>query len=64
MDLVWVDGTVLDGDVLPDDARGNQPGFVNGISLVAGGSTDVVEFTLVLRQPCVGLYEYSGKPAA
>jgi len=29
---------------LPDDARGNQPGIVNGIPLVAGGAADIVEF--------------------
>lgn len=28
---VRADGAVLDGDILPDDARGNQPGIVNGI---------------------------------
>lgn len=48
---VRADGAVLDGDVLPDDARGNQPGIVNGIPLVDGGATDVVEFVLVLQQP-------------
>ena len=41
---VRADGAVLDGDVLPDDARGNQPGIVNGIPLVDGGATDIVEF--------------------
>ena len=45
---VWADGAVLDGNVLPDDARGNQSGFVNGVSLVDGGAADVVEFVLVL----------------
>ena len=29
---------------LPDDARGNQPGIVNGIPLVDGGAANVVEF--------------------
>ena len=29
---------------LPDDARGNQPGIVNGIPLVDGGAADIVEF--------------------
>ena len=29
---------------LPADARGNQPGIVNGIPLVDGGATDIVEF--------------------
>ena len=41
---VRADGAVLDGDVLPDDARGNQPGIVNGIPLVDGGAADIVEF--------------------
>ena len=41
---VRTDGAVLNGDVLPDDARGNQPGIVNGIPLVDGGATDFVEF--------------------
>ena len=41
---VRADGAVLDGDVLPDDARGNQPGIVNGIPLVNGGAADIVEF--------------------
>lgn len=41
---VRADGAVLDGDVLPDDARGNQPCIVNGIALVDGGATDIVEF--------------------
>ena len=41
---VRADGAVLDGDILPDDARGNQPGIVNGIPLVDGGAADVVEF--------------------
>lgn len=41
---VRADGAVLDGDILPDDARGNQPGIVNGIPLVDGGATDIVEF--------------------
>ena len=48
---VRADGAVLDGDVLPDDARGNQPGIVNGISLIDGGAADVVEFVLVLQKP-------------
>ena len=48
---VRADGAVLDGDILPNDARGNQPGIVNGIPLVDGGATDVVEFVLVLQQP-------------
>ena len=29
---------------LPDDARGNQPGIVNGIPLVDGGAADIIEF--------------------
>ena len=29
---------------LLDDARGNQPGIVNGIPLVDGGAADIVEF--------------------
>ena len=41
---VRADGAVLDGDILPDDARGNQPGIVNGIPLVDGGAADIVEF--------------------
>ena len=41
---VRADGAVLDGDILPDDARGNQPGIVNGIPLVDGGATDIVGF--------------------
>ena len=48
---VRADGTVLDGDILPDDARGNQPGIVNGTPLVNSGAADVVEFVLVLQQP-------------
>ena len=40
---VRADGAVLDGDILPDDARGNQPCIVNGIALVDGGATDIVE---------------------
>lgn len=46
---VRADGAVLDGDFLPDDARGNQPGIVNGIPLVDGGAADVIEFVLVLQ---------------
>ena len=45
---VRADGAVLDGDILPDDARGNQPGIVNGISLVDGGAADIVEFRAFL----------------
>ncbi len=41
---VRANGAVLDGDILPDDARGNQPGIVNGIPLVDGGAADIVEF--------------------
>lgn len=41
---VRADGAVLDGDILPDDARRNQPGIVNGIPLVDGGAADIVEF--------------------
>ena len=37
-------GAVFDGDILPDDARGNQPDIVNGIPLVDGGAADIVEF--------------------
>ena len=39
---VRADGAVLDGDILPDDARGYQPDIVNGIPLVDGGA-DIVE---------------------
>ena len=60
---VRADGAVLDGDILPDDARGNQPGIVNGIPLVDGGAADAVEFVLVLQQPCVRLHKGLGKPA-
>jgi len=45
---VRADGAVLDGNVLPDDARGNQPDIVNGFSLVHGCAADVVEFVLIL----------------
>ena len=41
---VRADGAVFDGDILPDDARGNQLGIVNGIPLVDGGAADIVEF--------------------
>lgn len=54
---VRADGAVLDGDILPDDARGNQPGIVNGIPLVDGGATDIVElraFPATFRHPREG----------
>lgn len=60
---VRADGAVLDGDVLPDDARGNQPGIVNGIPLVDGGAADIVEFVLVLQQPRIRLHKGFREPA-
>ena len=60
---IRADRAVLDGDVLPDDARGYQFGVVNSISLVNGGAADVVEFVLVLQKPCVCLYECLGNSA-
>lgn len=60
---VRADGAVLDGDILPDDARGNQPGIVNGIPLVDGGAANIVEFVLVLQQPCVRLHKGLREPA-
>jgi len=60
---IRADGAVLDEDILPDNARGNQPGIVNGIPLVDGGAADIVEFVLVLQQPSVRLHKSFGKPA-
>lgn len=60
---IRADGAVLDGDILPDDARGNQPGIVYGIALVDGGAADIIEFVLVLQQPCVRLHKGLREPA-
>lgn len=55
---IRAEGAVLNGEVLPDDARGNQPSIVNGIPLVDGGAAEIVELVLVPQQPCITLHNY------
>lgn len=46
---VRADGAVLNGNILPDDAWGNQFGIVDGVFLIDGSAADIVEFELVLQ---------------